>query len=692
MQIKTTLSSYWIVAILFFSLLQLSAQAQQGVTQPKQPALPRLLRNTNAVSSANWPVRSIKDTVLPDIDLSVTPPADAATFPGPDSAPADASSSPATALSSTAAARDTLRSFCLGRNAGQINVWGRGAESPGVYLYEYLPAIFSRSIDLSRFAPADGYLEWIFTGDHGGFTLRLDEDSLVLTQRYYDSYGFNDVIADSDRIMAGRHPEKDFSVTRTSFRGTLKRVAVTCTHDLLLRVYLNDILVYEGPSLIDVSRHQLRYTGKEGELCGAVLEPATVKTKVTVDQGRSFQSILGFGGSASIPAYHMLDSTGKKEWWKWVKDYNLLIQREYPIGSRLRPDYSNWDDGRDANPHYYGDNFPNGEISDFNYLKKIRELNGLVIFEFWVLPSWCYGPGKDSIRYDKYAEAMLNYCKTSVQKTGRAPDILGIENEITLSAEKWRQMTFHLRKILDDNGFRQVKLHMHNAPNLAMGVKAVEAFRSDPQEWSDIDYAATNIYDYQYTIFNPDGYDKTMAAFHKAAGDRPFISTEICVNVPQLQAGSYKLAFSYGQLYHKNLVELDAVSLMYCWTLLTTEQPSYSASRSLFGVDRKDGVRPVPSSYQLRVFGSFSRHLLRNMHRVATTSDNSSLFTSAYTDGRHRTVILLNRGVTPQKISLRWPGIKLPTVEITSAYSANRPQPFTGELTLEGGEIATIYQ
>ena len=45
----------------------------------------------------------------------------------------------------------------------------------------------------------------------------------------------------------------------------------------------------------------------------------------------------------------------------------------------------------------------------------------------------------------------------------------------------------------------------------------------------------------------------------------PFLATEICINDPHLQEPSYRIAFAVAQLYHKNLTELDAVALMYCW-------------------------------------------------------------------------------------------------------------------------------
>ena len=62
------------------------------------------------------------------------------------------------------------------------------------------------------------------------------------------------------------------------------------------------------------------------------------------------------------------------------------------MGSELKPDLSNIDNLADATPHYYGDNFPNGEVSDFNYSKQALALGGEVVYEMWALPPWATQP------------------------------------------------------------------------------------------------------------------------------------------------------------------------------------------------------------------------------------------------------------------------------------------------------------
>jgi len=89
-----------------------------------------------------------------------------------------------------------------------------------------------------------------------------------------------------------------------------------------------------------------------------------------------------------VPAYAKLSADGKRRWFELLAEYNPLIQREYPNGYHLKKDLSNLDTLTDASPHYYGDNFPNGEISDFDYNRRIQRMGGKVFFQFWALPEW----------------------------------------------------------------------------------------------------------------------------------------------------------------------------------------------------------------------------------------------------------------------------------------------------------------
>ena len=312
-------------------------------------------------------------------------------------------------------------------------------------------------------------IKWIFTGKNGGITIALSNDSIIMLQRYYDSFGLHgEYIPDYKRFS--RFPEATWKKSVINYKGKLKDVIISMNHNLKLSLYVNGSRIAWQECQIDVDRHQLVFSGITGTFNGSIYSKSEALANVEADATDLKQKIVGFGAITSVKSYNELSDKGKDLWWKYIRDYNLLIQREYPIGQLLKPDLSNWDNLNDAVIHYYGDNYPNGEISDFNYNKKIQELGGFVVFEFWRLPDWMYEVKKDIngkeqrvLNYNKYSNAIVNYCQTAKAKTGKPPEIVGIQNEVTQTPETWAKMTITLRKALDDNGFKDVKIHMHNS-------------------------------------------------------------------------------------------------------------------------------------------------------------------------------------------------------------------------------------
>jgi hypothetical protein len=257
-------------------------------------------------------------------------------------------------------------------------------------------------------------------------------------------------------------------------------------------------------------------------------------------------------------------------------------------------------------------------------------------------------------------------------------------------------MTLALRETLDKNGFSRVKIHQQDMGRIVNGIRSAEVFTSKESVWGAIDYAATHMYDYQSHFHDPDGYDSLILKFKSIIGDKPFLSTELCVNRPDYQAGSYRIAFTMAQLYHKNLVLLDASAIMYCWVLLNTVQPSYEASRSLFGVDKMNGFVPYPSSYQLRTFGSYSRRIKKDMHRVEAISPEPDLLVSAFQGAEGETVVLLNRSTQEIKCTLPQGAVPFRYIEHSSQYFQNRVESLQDNedsmvvVSLQPGEIVTL--
>jgi O-glycosyl hydrolase len=567
-----------------------------------------------------------------------------------------------------------------------------------VYYREDLPALFTRSLALDKGVPAGTILNWIFTGDQGGITVELASNAITVRQRYYDSIGLS-----SDKPPKDAYPQSVWAENKVEYTGEAHLVTVLLDGELSLRVLVNGKQLVKQTCLMEMRRQQITWEpavgDKTGVLNGRMIAPPEVASTITVHPAAKHQTILGFGGSVSVPAYAALSEEGKQRWWKFVSEYNLLIQREYPTGQHLKPDLSNFDHLDDASPHYYGDNFPNGEVSDFAYLKHIRSLGGKSIFEFWQLPPWVAqtaigadGKPIETVNIPEYVRAVVGYCKQAQRATGFAPEIVGVQNEIVQSPDAWKEMILGLREGLDAAGFKSVKIQMPDATGLAVGVTTAKTIAGYPQAWKDIDYAASHVYDYQSFFENPDGYDELMHKYRDSIGAKPFLSTEFAVNRPAYQSGSYRVAFAMAQLYHKAMTILDAEALLYCWTLLDVEEPTFGASRSLFVPDRDDEYVPRPSSYELRTYGAFSRRLRQGMVRVDADSGDPDLLVSAYKGpSSSRTAIVINRSTVPHRIHIDWPGSLFTVIEVSSPYAANAvSKSLPKELAIQPGEIVTL--
>jgi O-glycosyl hydrolase len=579
--------------------------------------------------------------------------------------------------------------------------WTRPDEIARTYFHEQLPALFRRTIALSGDVPAGGKLSWIFTGPHAGFTVELTSNDVRLTQRFYDSTGLYS--------GKGNYPEKVVADDERKFAGHARMLTVVVDAHLAVQVLLNDLPILHQTCVFDVTRHQLMFSGPRTDhlvVAGSLLASPTGAATVTVSTNKTHQTMIGFGGSPSIPAYAQLSEAGKKQYWDLLRRYNLLLDREYPMGTELKHDLSNLEDLRDATPHYYGDNFPNGEVSSFDYSHRALALGGEVIYEMWALPSWAtqaytaegkpiidaWGkPVRMAAKPEEYARIVVRYCLLAKERTGSPPAIVGIENEVEQPPEVFTEMALTLRRELDKAGFQAVKIHMADASYMYMGVERAQELQKNPAGWAAIDFTATHEYDYQKSLTDPDQYDERLRAMKAASDGKPFLATEICINDPHYQEPSYRIAFNVAQLYQKNLTELDATGLMYCWLLLDVEEPTFGGSRSLLVPDRTRGGIPVASSFELRMLGAFSRHVLKGMKRMEAASSNPDMLTAAFEDGAKATLIALNRSTEPQKLDVQWTGRRWAEIERTSLYLENEVSASTpAEIVVQPGEIVTL--
>lgn len=578
--------------------------------------------------------------------------------------------------------------------------WGLGDQIARFYAKEQLPAFFSRTIVLNGDVPRNDKLSWIFTGPHAGFTVAITSQEVRVFQRYYDSYGLFGAGQPSQQVQV--YPESIVRETVAPYQGHARTITVVLNSHLALQLWVNGKMLVEQQCLFDVQRHQMEFSALRtvhDVVAGALLPVAAQEASVTVRADHIHQTMVGFGGSPSIPAYHELSEEGKKKYFDILRSYNLLIDREYPMGRQLKPDMSNLDDPAFASPHYYADNFPNGELSDFKYNRTVLGMGGSVLYEMWRLPDWVDQPqpagapaSSDRIADpEKYAAAMVHYCRIAKERTGRPPDIVGIQNEADQPEAVVLEMVRVLRKGLDEAGFSSVKIQMADASLIYEGAERARVLRAHPDVWKSIDIAATHEYDFQSVVTDLDVYDAKMLEMKQAIDGKPFLTTEICINSPSLQTGSYRVAFSVAQLYHKNLTILDSEGLLYAWVILDVEQPSFRASRALLIPDRTDGEMPIASGSQLRLMGAFSRHIRKGMRRVdADTSDPDLLATAYRADGGEATVIILNRSNEPRKLAVKWDGVVWRELERTSQYLENAVSAPPEELSIQPGEIVTL--
>ena len=595
----------------------------------------------------------------------------------------------------SAPAADTFR-FVSDGPAGPG--WSRPDEIARKYFHENLTALFERTLTLDAALPQRATLRWIFTGPRAGLTVELTSSRIRIAERYYDSMALYE--------GQGNFPEKTTFTDERQYTGDARTLTVIADSHLAVRVLINGQQILEAPLLFDLTRHQLMLAASRTAhqiVSGSLVKPNIKDATVTINESQVHQTMLGFGGSPSIAAYAELSDQGKRAYWQILKRYNLLLSREYPMGTELKPDLSNLEDLADATPHYYGDNFPNSELSSFDYSRHVLDLGGSVIYELWALPSWATVPNNGPHATDtwnkpikrvanpnEYARLIVTYCKKAQAATGSAPAIVGIENEVDQPPEVFSSMALALRRELDKAGFTATKIHMADASFMFLGIDRATELRKNPEAWKTLDYSAVHEYDFQEFLANPDLYDARMNQMHEAADGKPFLATEICINDPHYQEPSYRIALAVAQLYHKNLTELDAVALMFCWLLLDVEQPSFAGSRSLLAPDRTRSWIPVPTSFQLRVMGAFSRHVVKGMQRIGVETGDPDLLATAFADAQNETLVVIIRSTPSRRLDLQGASHAWAEIEHTGLEDENSVAPFRTGNVIQPGEILVL--
>ena len=577
------------------------------------------------------------------------------------------------------------------------------------YFSGTLPAFFERTLRFDDFHPGEGAVDWVLTGPRAGVMVSLSAGQVRVRQYFYDSFGLQfdaPYVSDCGESSIRRAPYRITADASASLDSPPAELSLVMDSSLGLSVRVDGRQVLFQKCCFEVNQHQLRFT-HDCRASGQLLAPDPRSVSLHLQPASRGQTIIGFGGITSIPAYRMLSGEGRERWWQLLRDYNLLIQREYPMGTALLPDLSNCDHIGDALPHSYGDNFPNGEVVDFDYNRRIVAMGGTTWFEFWYLPPWmkaaqpggsfCDEPGLD---IPAFCRAVIDYCRRSLEKTGAPPSVVGLQNERCQSVATLSELVPTLRRALDEAGFSSVRLHMSKACNLARGFDFLDRYMENPEVWRLIDYATANHYDGQDCFDGGmDDYAARLSDFHARSGGHPALATELCINRQRYQLDTYRLAFSMALLYHHILTRMQAEALCYCWLLLHTPQPSYGWTRTLCTVDLSQGAVPVAGSHQLRAFGAFSRKLSAGSQRIGCTSSDAGILASAWlSPSGNLTAILLNHGTAPLHAAFEWSGEAL-HAELCSPFAANAPASHkvardasgSWSVSIDPGEIVTLY-
>lgn len=132
------------------------------------------------------------------------------------------------------------------------------------------------------------------------------------------------------------------------------------------------------------------------------------------------------------------------------------------------------------------------------------------------------------------------------------------------------------------------------------------------------------------------------------------------------------------------------MAILYCWTILDVEQPTFGGSRSLLVPDRVNGWVPVASSFELRVLGAYSRHILKGMKRIGVESPDPDLLATAFAGDGNETLVLVNRASTARKITVQGTAGSWNEIERTGPEEANAVSAVPADLVIQPGEIAVL--
>jgi hypothetical protein len=98
----------------------------------------------------------------------------------------------------------------------------------------------------------------------------------------------------------------------------------------------------------------------------------------------------------------------------------------------------------------------------------------------------------------------------------------------------------------------------------------------------------------------------------------------------------------------------------------------------------------VPTSYQLRVMGAFSRHIVKGMQRIGAETGDPDLLSTAFADTQNETLVVINRSATARKLAIQGESHPWAEIEHTGLEQENAVTPFRTDNVIQPGEILVL--
>jgi hypothetical protein len=90
------------------------------------------------------------------------------------------------------------------------------------------------------------------------------------------------------------------------------------------------------------------------------------------------------------------------------------------------------------------------------------------------------------------------------------------------------------------------------------------------------------------------------------------------------------------------------------------------------------------------MIGAFSRHISKGMKRVGAEVNDADLLTSAYSDGKNTTLVMVNRSTAARAVSVDGTKASWAEIERTGLEEENAVSAVPAQIVVAPGEIVVL--